>query len=132
MLLQQNIDLNFICTALIELSQRVQLSPYILPAPLPDNCEAPENVNAVVIGNGYTSNNSTVTNHLQYAHLRTLPQNDCHKEFPAVLKVDSIICAANKPYYQSICFGDSGGPLVTQSDSTIIGVANFVKPGRID
>lgn len=118
-------------SALIELPQKVPFSSYIQPARLP-KCEAPEIVDVIAIGHGATSDDSHISPQLYFAHLKTVPQQVCLREFPFLDEGNSVICAANKQLLQSICGGDSGGPLVTKSDGTLVGVSSFGKGGKID
>lgn len=117
--------------ALIRLPKKVQFTPFIQPAHLPTKYESTENVDVTALGNGATSNESGLSPQLHFALLRTLPLNNCRRVFPIILLRKSLLCAYNDVVPQSVCQGDSGGPLV-KSDSTLIGIACFVRQGKID
>lgn len=115
---------------MIELPQSVQFSKFIKPVNFVENCEVPEIVDAVAIGHGSIGDGLDVSSQLRFAKLKTVPLSKCQKKFSFLHGGNSVICAANKPLYQSVCHGDSGGPLVMSND-TLIGVASFVAPGKI-
>lgn len=116
----------FFNKALIQLPKKVQLSSSIQPVNLPKNCKKSENVEAVAVGHGYTSNESDTSDQLNYVILKTVPLSDCKKAFPVIGDRKTFVCAKSaEGGKQSICNGDSGGPLVSVSDNTQIASASF-------
>lgn len=113
-------------TALIQLPNKVKLSSSIQPVNLPKNCKKPEIVDVVAVGHGYTSNESDVSDQLNFVHLRTTPLSECKKAFPVIGDRKIFVCAKSaESDKKSICNGDSGGPLVLASDRTQIALASF-------
>lgn len=99
---------------------------------LPNECKSTENIDALTMGNGATSESISISSKLNFAFLKTLSPSACHSTFPILSKRKSIICAQNTINDQSICRGDSGSPLVTRSDGILIGVSSFVHKGNKD
>lgn len=116
--------------ALIRLPHKVKFSKYIQPVTLPKVCKSTEGIDTLVMGNGATSDSTSVSPELSFAFLQTLSVSECQNSFPGMSKRKSIICARNAVNDQSICKGDSGGPLVTRSDGILIGVSSFVHKGK--
>lgn len=86
----------------------------------------------IAIGHGKTANHADVSIQLNYVQLKTMDLDDCKYVFPIFKYFDSFVCAQSDSYgYQSVCSGDSGGPLVTMSDTTLIGVADFVTNSKM-
>lgn len=120
------------CTALLRLPQKVKFSKYIQAVNLPKKCEKTDNVDAIAVGHGKTSDAGRTSMLLKYAELKTIPLEDCSDLFPIFQYFDSYICAQNdRDIYQSVCNGDSGGPLVTKADKKLIGVADFVVKSKL-
>lgn len=93
-------------------------------------CKSAENIEAFTVGNGATSDYSSISPQLKFALLKTLPAHVCHRVFPFVYPGRTIVCAYNNVRYQSVCRGDSGGPLVSREDSKVIGISCFVRGGK--
>lgn len=116
--------------ALIRLPRKVKFTEHIQPVKLPNTCKAQENIEVVAIGNGATSDDSSVSPSLQYTILKTDPLKVCRKVYPILFWRKSVFCASHELKEQSICRGDSGGPLINQSDNTLIGLSCFVRMGN--
>lgn len=117
---------------MIRLPQKIRFTGHIQPMPLPHVCKSPENVEAYAVGNGATSDRSSISPQLKFALLKTLPANVCRRVYPYVYPGKTVICAHNNVRYQSVCKGDSGGPLVSRSDGNLIGISCFVRGGRLN
>lgn len=113
--------------ALISLRGPIPPNPFMAPAQLPNDCgNVLDNQAAVAAGRGIISTNGTLDRRLRYAALQTAPRHICHKVANPNLQPTSLICAISKSG-QYVYNGDSGGPLIRQRDSTLIGVASFVR-----
>lgn len=118
---------SFFYKALISLRGPIPSSAFIAPAQLPNDCgNVLDNQAAIAAGRGIISTNGTLDRRLRYATLQTMPRHICHKVTNRNIQPTSLICAISKSG-QYVYDGDSGGPLIRQSDSTLIGVASFVK-----
>lgn len=111
----------------------MEFTPHIQPVRLPTECELAENISVIIMGNGKTQIESSVSPQLQHALLTTIPFEICHKAYPFVLSHKLIICAIDQEnvgrFMSSVCLGDSGSPLV-KADGTLIGVTSFGRLGN--
>lgn len=123
--IEESINVIFSQIALIHLPYKVQFSPSIQPIRLPTTCYSPENVDAIVMGNGVTQYNRGISSQLFFAFLKTLPLNVCRQYMPFIQSRRTIICAHNIQNGQSICKGDSGAPLLRHFDGTLLGISCF-------
>lgn len=122
-----NTSVFFLPKALISLRGPIPPSRFIAPAQLPNDCgNVLDNQAAIAAGRGIISTNGTLDRRLRYATLQTMPRHICHKVTNQNIQPASLICAISKSG-QYVYDGDSGGPLIRQSDSTLIGVASFVR-----
>lgn len=116
---------------MIRLPWKVQFTQNIQAVRMPTSCQNPTNDVAYAMGFGQTRDNGNPSPRLIYGVLRILPSDVCRRVFPNMYWSHVIICAHDELNYQSVCKGDSGGGLVKSSDSTLIGVTSFVRPGKL-
>lgn len=111
---------------LIKLTKKLQLNDTIKTIKLPTDCNANENLDAIIVGNGRSAivKGMGMPPILLWADVRTIPYSECAMQYPSV-RFQRILCAISENDGSSIREGDSGGPLVRKSDNTLIGVANF-------
>ncbi|KAL7646386.1 UNVERIFIED_CONTAM: hypothetical protein RMT77_003299 [Armadillidium vulgare] len=98
----------------------------IFPLCLPPVRYKYENVEAFVIGWGYTSKSSTSTKSARIADVKVFPNKECEKKWRSNYKSLIMICAAKKG--KDTCTGDSGGPLLIRLSNfqyALIGVTSF-------
>lgn len=110
---------------LIQLPRPAKLSNRVRPINLPTSCDSLENIDVIALGNGVPNEDSPAMQFLQFADMKTIPSNQCTKQFKILLWRKSVICA-NSDAGNSICDGDSGGPLVRKSDNVLIGVSSMI------
>lgn len=130
--MRENIYFKPFFSALIHLPRKIQFTEYVKPVKMPNECKSTENIDVLTMGNGATSDSTSLSTKLNFAFLKTISPSECHSTFPISSKRKTIICAQNTINDQSICRGDSGAPLVTRSDGILIGVSSFVHKGKKD
>lgn len=126
----------YIIIALIRLPEKVKFSNNIQPVRMPTTCNLSKTVEAIAMGYGDKSVNSTdklndLSRQLMFAELITLPTHVCREMLSFIFR-DSMICAANELKKQSIFSGDSGGPIVMSGNHTLIGISSAVNIGTIN
>lgn len=83
--------------ALIHLPRPAMLNEYIQPIRLPSDCSSNIHLDVIVMGHGRTSiDGISPTDYLKYAHLQTVPIQECRTSYKFLLFRKSVICA--KPY----------------------------------
>nr|KAF6451818.1 complement C1r subcomponent like [Molossus molossus] len=105
--------------ALLELQERVPLSPHLLPICLPDN-ETLYRSGLMGYVSGFGVEMGWLTTELKYSRLPVTPREACEawlreKQRTDVFS-DNMFCVGDKTQQQSVCQGDSGGAYVVWDD----------------
>ncbi|KAL0878439.1 hypothetical protein ABMA27_003537 [Loxostege sticticalis] len=107
---------------------RVEYNDYINRILVPTGSNTFENVWAVAVGYGRTSNNPSVEQLMdkRQVMLQVISNLSCRNVWAAALVNNGVLCTASAGG-MSVCGGDSGGPLVTGSGTsrTLIGITSF-------
>ncbi|KAK7790018.1 hypothetical protein R5R35_012979 [Gryllus longicercus] len=110
--------------ALVNLGQNVAFTTYIQAIQLASGSATYAGNTARASGWGRTSQNSGVSNTLNYVDLPIITNTVCAQTYGSII-VSSTLCASGSGG-KSTCNGDSGGPLVDRNSGRQIGVVSFV------
>jgi len=97
--------------AVLTLEEELEFGEGILPICLPSPYDNFDDVQAAILGWGYTEND-VIPDELMVANVTTMPNKECQEFFsPSAVIDSSMICAAHPG--KDTCQGDSGGPMMT-------------------
>ncbi|XP_050046986.1 trypsin-7-like [Dermacentor andersoni] len=116
--------------ALLRLRSALTLGPYVLPACLPEQGDAPPpGALATILGWGKLSKrHANGSDLLHQAQVPLVPQSECRAVYADYLISDNMMCAGYRRGRVDSCAGDSGGPLLARDDRgrwTVFGVTSF-------
>lgn len=131
----QQLDHFFILPlGLIKMPNKVRLSMLVRPIRLPTSCKIADDTEVIIMGNGDTSETSSMSPHLRFTHLKTISRCECRRTLPHLWWRRSTVCAYDKgkdhESASSACYGDSGSPLVTVN-GTLLGVLSLSTARKI-
>ncbi|XP_063698476.1 trypsin-1-like [Culicoides brevitarsis] len=128
-----NLDYGLNDIALLQFEFPIEFSSLIQPITLPPSGNITYLGDSVTaLGWGVTAPGSQVSNHLKYAEMRVISNDDCQAEYDRASTfkcnvTETMLCVASseKNPQAGACSGDSGGPIVLTNTSTIVGIFSF-------
>lgn len=110
--------------SLIKLEKPIKFTANIRSIQIQNTCQPNDNVNVIVIGNGYYSSVYNMAPILQWIPMKTISVLECRRYFQFLqFTRQNVICAKNTET-RSVGRGDSGGPMVR--DGNLIGICSFL------